>query len=177
MNYARISDCKRYRYELGRDLTMLADSYPRKTCMWVMLNPSTADATTDDRTISRCMEFSKAWGFDRMVVGNLYAYRATNPQDMWAASRAGVDIVGSENLERLRIMASYSNRIVCGWGSKADHNQAADVLQILLDQSWKYVCFLDRNKDGQPKHPLYIHGDRMPSFYCDIAPLHPAHGA
>ncbi|WP_239508926.1 DUF1643 domain-containing protein, partial [Stenotrophomonas maltophilia] len=49
------------------------------SCMFVMLNPSTADADLDDPTIRRCVGFAKALKFDQLSVVNLFAYRATKP--------------------------------------------------------------------------------------------------
>ena len=74
---AVISECRLYRYRLDR----VWDTGEAQV-LFVMLNPSTADATVDDRTICRCMEFARAWGYGGLVVGNLFAYRATNPQQL-----------------------------------------------------------------------------------------------
>lgn len=162
MNYANISDCGKYRYELGRRWSMSPNP---SLCMWVMLNPSTADANIDDPTIGRCIEFSKAWGFDGLLVGNVYSYRTAYPQELWKARKEGVDIFGQERAAHLNFMAARASRIVCAWGSKADHNDAKDVFLSLRDVNFGAMCYLVRNKDGQPKHPLYIKGDTVPTFY------------
>lgn len=49
--------------------------------MFIMLTPSTADADTDDPTIRRCIGFAKSSGFGGLYVGNLFAYRSTQPID------------------------------------------------------------------------------------------------
>ena len=66
---AVISDCGKYRYVLERD----KGSNP---LVFLMLNPSTADASLDDPTIRRCRRFSEDNGYTGIVVVNLYAYRA-----------------------------------------------------------------------------------------------------
>ena len=81
MGTARISRCKRYRYELTRTWDEAAG-----TCAFVCLNPSTADARVDDPTLRRCIGFAKSWGYGRVVMLNAYAYRATDPAEMLAAS-------------------------------------------------------------------------------------------
>ena len=72
---AELSGCGRYRYKLWRiwdpDLPPI---------LFVMLNPSTADANSDDRTIRRCVAFAKRDGFGRLLVGNLFAYRTPYPR-------------------------------------------------------------------------------------------------
>jgi hypothetical protein len=75
-SWADLSDCGTYRYRLGRRWA------EGPVDVWIMLNPSTADATVDDRTIGRCMEFSRRWGAGALVVGNLFALRATDPTDL-----------------------------------------------------------------------------------------------
>jgi Protein of unknown function (DUF1643) len=58
MNTAVFSACEGYRYHLFR---AVSDS-PRQVA-FVLLNPSTATADSDDPTIGRCIGFAKLWGF------------------------------------------------------------------------------------------------------------------
>jgi hypothetical protein len=71
------SECKRYRYLLRRDI-----SGGDGICTFILLNPSTADATKDDPTSRRCANFARDWGYGTMLMVNLFAYRATNPKDL-----------------------------------------------------------------------------------------------
>ena len=85
LSEAVISQDERHRYSLTRR----CGNGPR-VCCWIMLNPSTADATTDDPTIRRCVRFTQAWGYNALTVVNLYAWRATDPADLRNAQRAGL---------------------------------------------------------------------------------------
>jgi hypothetical protein len=75
---ALLSPCENYRYWLSRDWD---DSLPIVT--FIMMNPSTADATIDDATIRKCVGFAKAWGFGRIRVVNLFALRSRDPLDLF----------------------------------------------------------------------------------------------
>ncbi len=58
-----------------------------------MLNPSTADETQEDPTIRRCLGFAKSWGFDRLIIVNIFAFRSTNPDALYSQ----VDPIGVGN--------------------------------------------------------------------------------
>jgi len=75
---AVLSPCSRYRYLLGRRL----HAPHRRVVMFLMLNPSTADAIQDDATVRRCIGFAHDWGYEVLLVANLFAYRATDPSDL-----------------------------------------------------------------------------------------------
>src|ERR1019366_6557448 len=93
---AILSDCRRYRFELWRtwdDLLNDGNGY----AMFVGLNPSTADETEDDPTIRRCTDYAQRWGYSGLCMTNLFAYRATLPQDM----RGAPDPVGEGNDDHL----------------------------------------------------------------------------
>jgi hypothetical protein len=77
---AEFSPCRRYRYALYRDRGALLG--PK--VMFVGLNPSTADETVDDPTIRRCIRFARDWGYDGLIMANLYAWRAPKPRDLYA---------------------------------------------------------------------------------------------
>src|SRR5574337_242506 len=95
---AVFSACQRYRYRLTRELDgALFAAATARTITFIMLNPSTADANTDDPTIRRCKGFARGWGYGRLLIVNLFAFRATDPRDMWSAHERGVNIVGERN--------------------------------------------------------------------------------
>lgn len=162
MGTAEFSPCGLYRYRLTRDLPMMLAERDRCTALFVMLNPSTADATTDDRTVGRCTSFARRIGCTRLVVCNLYAYRATRPADMRLAEQiGGVDIVGPENDEWIRREAFKAAVVVAAWGANAEPGRATDVLGLLRrhGQFPRKVHALGVTADGQPCHPLYLRGD------------------
>lgn len=143
--YATLSPCGKYRYRLQRQWR--AGDH---TVLWIMLNPSTADSTNDDPTIRRCIAFSKAWGYEGMAVGNLFAWRATDPAELLTDDvRPGE----AENILHLREMAAWSDLIVAAWGS---HKAATPRLtEALWKTLGKNLWSLGRTKTGAPRHPLY----------------------
>ena len=74
---AIISPCGTYRYLLKQVAESMSPM--TSTALFVMLNPSTADATLDDPTIRRCRGFAKLWDCNGLAVANLYALRSTDP--------------------------------------------------------------------------------------------------
>ena len=85
---AKLSECRKYRYALWRTWD---ETKPH--VMIIGLNPSTADETKDDPTITRCINFAKSWGYGGVCMANLFAYRATEPTVM----KGSTDPVGTEN--------------------------------------------------------------------------------
>jgi len=83
---------------------------------FVLLNPSTADDEAhDDPTIRRCIDFAKRWGFGGLEFAHLYAYVATDPEDL---RRAGYP-VGEENDRHMAETVSQCDRVVLAWGVHA----------------------------------------------------------
>ena len=60
---AVLSPCGAYRYLLTRRL-----GAGTKHVTFIMLNPSTADAESDDATARKCMGFARRWGCARLRV-------------------------------------------------------------------------------------------------------------
>lgn len=146
--YAEVSDCERYRYTLERAWA----SDPRYL-LWVMLNPSTADAYKDDPTIRRCVGFAKAMGYTGILVGNLYALRSPNPKAL-RRPPGWIDVVGPENNRWLRKLASRAERVICAWGQPGpDANRWQDVRALLLPHMTYAMGF---TKGGHPRHPLML---------------------
>jgi hypothetical protein len=144
---AIFSPCGRYRYRLGRHW---GDG--DRLCNFLMLNPSTADADTPDPTITRCINFAKAWGYDGLTVTNLFALRSTDPKVMLADP----DPIGRENDRHILNVASGADLIVCAWGNDgAFLDRGAAVLAMLHEAGFRPHC-LRMTKEGHPWHPLYL---------------------
>ncbi len=147
---ARFSVDRNYRYVLTRKWSVATGG---GKVLWIMLNPSTADAVEDDPTIRRVVAFSRSWGFSSAVVANLFAYRATSPKDLHAAD----DPVGPENDDILRSLASSADRIVVAWGADGKIASRGLIVAAMLEK-YELWC-LGRTRAGQPRHPLYVKGD------------------
>lgn len=150
---AVISDCRRYRYLLSRQW------WPNsQDCVFIMLNPSTADASEDDATIRKCMGFARRWGYGSIKVLNLFAFRATSIPDMLAAD----DPVGPENdlwLSDIATFAGFKSEptIVLAWGTHGIHRGRDQQVIAQLREKWPACLWcLGKSKHGHPKHPLYI---------------------
>ena len=144
---AAISDCGKYRYELKRNW---GDG---PTCGFIMLNPSTADASIDDPTIRRCIGFAKREGCGGLIVVNLYAYRATKPADLWALDPSE-RIGGPEAGIRLHKAVAESEIMIAAWGAKTHRAE-----HWIVERYGARLKCLGKTKEGHPRHPLYVRAD------------------
>jgi hypothetical protein len=145
---ARLSPCGTYRYELYRRW----GNGP--TLLWIMLNPSTADADIDDPTIRRCIGFSQRDGYGALIVVNLYAYRATDPKALLTAD----DPEGPDNWWHIQRAIRSSDAVVFAWGATQvprGHHHVWHSGALIPSP----LC-LGYTKKGAPRHPLYVKGDQ-----------------
>ncbi len=152
---ATFSPCRRYRYTLWRTWD------PGKaTCMFLMLNPSTADAIDNDPTVERCQRRAQALGYGGLVVCNVFAYRSTDPNALYAVA----DPVGPDNNAAILEQARGAGLVICGWGTHgALHGRGDAVLRMLRDAGVAPHA-LQVNADGSPKHPLYVSYAQQPAL-------------
>ena len=144
---AVISPCGCYRYRLSR--TWDGRKLP---LVWIMLNPSTADAEIDDPTIRRCISFSRREGLGGIEVLNIFALRATNPKEL----RVAVDPIGPDNDQWIREVLHAHSRCVAAWGEHGKYlGRGFAVLRTLWEAGLDVQCLGDK-----PRHPLYIRGDQ-----------------
>jgi hypothetical protein len=138
---AVISPCGLYRYELWRQW----DKGPE--LLWILLNPSTANATEDDPTIRKCTGFSRRWGYSGIRVVNLFAYRATSPKHLFEAD----DPIGPDN-DKV-IQSRCIGDCIVAWGNHGTFlNRSAQVLRKL---EGRLYC-IGLTAKGQPKHPARL---------------------
>jgi hypothetical protein len=143
------SDCKRYRYFLSRGLTR-----PGEPMLGViMLNPSTASAADDDPTIRRVRGFAARWGYSRVVIGNMFALRSTDPRML----RQVDDPIGPLNDGYLARLIGESDRVLVAWGSNPITIPAREQLVIdMAKAAGRQLVALRVSKSGAPAHPLYM---------------------
>lgn len=146
-SWADFSPCRTWRYALYRQWA------PRPMVMFVGLNPSTADETHDDPTVRRCIDFARRWDDGRyggLIMTNLFAYRATDPDVMKAAN----DPVGPGNDSALHELARRAGLVIAAWGVHGDHQgRADDVVHRGLLGRFHVLGF---TQGWHPRHPLYM---------------------
>lgn len=146
---ALISPCGTYRYELCRVWDVA-----RPPVLFIGLNPSTADANTEDATSRVCINYARRWGYGGLLMGNLFAYRSTDP----AVLRHIDDPVGPDNDQALLWLQRAAALVVCVWSDAgALRNRDREVLARLSTPH----C-LTKLKSGRPGHPLYKPGHLTP---------------
>lgn len=134
-----------YRYWLRRTWEVALP-----TILWVMLNPSTADAERDDMTVRKVVHFSHTWGYGACLVVNAYAFRATSPVVLRTAGYRE----GADNYEHIRRALSATSVTVAAWGANIQPERERLLFAQL--RAYRAVDCLGVTKGGHPKHPLYL---------------------
>lgn len=160
LNPANFSPCRTWRYTLHRswaDKPLFGPISPG-IVMFIGLNPSTADEYNDDPTVRRCIGYARAWGYNRMIMTNIFAFRATYPSDMKAAA----DPVGPENDKWLLACAKEAALVVAAWGNDgAFRGRSRQVLEMMAREGVQLMC-LQMTQAGEPGHPLFLPGKLQP---------------
>ncbi|MEU0078635.1 DUF1643 domain-containing protein [Micromonospora tulbaghiae] len=147
---ATFSPCRTWRYSLTRRWQPNTE-----TICFLMLNPSVADAFKADRTVARCIDFARRWGFGGLLVLNCFGLRSTDPKGLLTHPNPvgpDNDAVIGERLARL------SGPVVAAWGVHATYqDRAAQVAELVSTVGRRLMC-LGVTKDGHPRHPLYVPG-------------------
>ena len=156
MHEVCISADERYRYWLEAKVS--GDN--RRVCMFLMLNPSTADATKSDPTMNTCKRFARDWGYGTMRVCNLFALRSPYPRSL----KESTDPVGPENDGWIVRNARDADVIVCAWGNQGSLLGRDRSIRRMLEGEGLTgkMRHLGLTKSGQPRHPLRLRADTLP---------------
>ena len=169
---AVMSQCGRYRYSLSRllgddkrDCPLLTPRDDVRPCVFIMLNPSTADAALDDPTIRRCVRYATDWGYDELIVVNLFAYRATSPADLMRAEKPVGPASYHYTSQAVKAATERDGIVVCAWGAHGGHLGRSDYMLEWLTERNAPAAYLRLTKGGEPGHPRYLHASLTPTYY------------
>ncbi len=158
LGQAVFSDDMVYRYSLSR----IWDR-EKENVLFIMLNPSTADAYKLDPTIKRCEGFAKEWGYGAIHIVNLFAIRATDPKKMISHP----DPIGNRNDTHIIGSARAAHLIIAAWGNNPNKTRFKKRAEHIIDKitEWRDIHCLTITKDGEPSHPLYLPSELKPIIY------------
>ncbi len=150
-----------YRYVLGT-----RGEYP---VICAGINPSTAEPDNLDPTLKSVSRIAAANAFDSWMMFNVYAQRATRPDDMDTERN---ELLHHENMEAFRALLQLA---ACGgrtpivwaaWGAIIEKRSwlmdcVRDMFMLGEDFGAQWVCAGKCSKAGHPHHPLYLRKDEL----------------
>ena len=131
--------------------------------LFIMLNPSTADAEKDDATTTRCINYAKRWGYGGIMIGNIYSYRTKRPKILkkWLKRRTMTPNYHYININYVKRMAGEADLVICAWGS--NHKGIPEWVDEIPNKHFLELC-----KDKiTPKHPLGNLGKDLKPRYIE----------
>ena len=144
-----------YRYILG--------TRGRNPLICIGINPSTAKPDALDNTLKSVERIALGNGFDSFIMFNVYAQRATSPDDMEKACNR---MLHEENLKAFRYVLSLSENpsVWAAWGAIIEKRKylpdcVRDMLLAGEEVGAKWYCAGAITKKGHPHHPLYLRKD------------------
>ena len=147
-----------YRYILG--------TRGKNPLICVGINPSTAAPDALDPTLQSVERIALSNGYDSFLMFNVYAQRATRPDDMEPVCNSALH---EENRKAFRYLLSLSPRpaVWAAWGNiieKRDYlpGLMREMVALTRERDIPWVTFGKRSKKGHPHHPLYLRKDSTP---------------
>lgn len=131
----------RCRFALGRDWIK-----SKGAVLFVGLNPSRADAETDDMTVTKGIGFAARWGFGRTIHVNAYPFITPYPASLGDCTEAEL----RRNDSRMLELAATAKLVVLAWGFFPKFAGRFKEVSGLLNR-FQPVC-LGRTKEGFPRH-------------------------
>ena len=144
-----------YRYILG--------TRGKNPLICVGINPSTARPDDLDNTLKSVQRIAAGNGFDSFLMFNVYAQRATRPDDMEKQCNLRLH---AENMKAFRHLLSIGEKpaVWAAWGAIIEKRKylpdcVADMLRISREYNAEWFCAGPISKKGHPHHPLYLRKD------------------
>jgi hypothetical protein len=154
------SEDRRYRYTLERDVAPSCCAADRRVALFIGCNPSIANESKPDPTVTRETNFTKAWGYNVYLKGNVFALvEQDGAKFKRTYERNGIDFANRTWLAQLITAADI---VVCVWGAMgAEVSEAeCEAVRQMIPSAKRHL--LRRTKHGHPQHPLYLPASLKP---------------
>jgi hypothetical protein len=163
-NGATFSDDRKYRYALWR----IWDK-EKPLVMFIGLNPSTANENDNDPTIRRVISMAKSWGYGGVYMMNCFPLVSTNPAYLNEFYESPFhDVEDIENMRWLLEVGRKCKEVIFAWGNFKEAEERGKSLTKYFKKAKALVI----NKNGSPRHPLYVKGDVVPvNYYKQNPPI------
>jgi hypothetical protein len=159
MNECIFSKDRKYRYLL---IHRWESHMPERPCMWIALNPSIANESQLDNTLTRIRVLSRAAGFNAFYMTNLFGLVSTDRR----ALQSHPEPIGKNNDDHIRRIADRIPTVFVAWGTHGQQqNRDRKVIQLLAQVGRRELRCFGINKDGSPTHPLYLPAKLKPIIY------------
>ena len=165
-----------YRYVLG--------TRGQRPLICIGINPSTAAPGALDNTLKSVERIALANGFDSFTMFNVYAQRATRPEDI---ERTWNEALHRENMKAFDFVLSQCETptVWAAWGNIIETRPylplcVRDMIAIGMEHSAQWVCAGKISKKGHPHHPLYLRKDEpvrpfdIEGYIASMLPKQPA---
>ena len=125
------------------------------------INPSTARPDALDRTLQSVERIALNNGFDSFTMFNVYAQRATSPDDMAQTMNQRLH---EENMKAFAYAVSQSDSVWAAWGTVIEKRAylkqcVEDMIRIGVEHGARWYSCGRCSKKGHPHHPLYLRSD------------------
>lgn len=174
LGWARFSDDNVFRFRLARSLNDfmldITDGVVLglRRIVWLLLNPSTADAFKPDPTVTECVKRSRDYGGDVCEVVNLFAFRSPYPADL-LGRHAGTIGDTEENNHAILQACVGAHCVVAAWGNHGALHARDQEVRTILRLSNIRLVHLGLTQSGAPKHPLARGKHRIPRELQPVA--------
>ena len=148
-----------YRYILG--------TRGENPLICIGINPSTAAPDDLDNTLKSVSRIAAGNGYDSWIMFNVYAQRATRPDDMDVELNERLhreNMAAFEYIVSAAAAAGYAPAVWAAWGTIIEkRDYLPDCVREMTDIGKRYgakwLCAGKRSVKGHPHHPLYLRKD------------------
>jgi hypothetical protein len=158
-SYAVFDESMEYRYRLVR----LFAKPDTKRVIFIMLNPSTADAFKNDPTVTRCCGFAKKWGYTSLEVLNLFALRSTDPRALYKHDNP-VSFF-NDRIIRQSVADPIVSMVIAAWGNHGEFLDRGRKTARMVREIKPIFTMKINAASQQPGHPLYLKASTVPELW------------